>query len=245
MLLRRPSTRFTRLRWKFRLEPGRSVSVGRAITGASLALIFAGCAIASAPIKEVPKVVATPQTGELSITSYPGATIGPVQPVYVSIANGTDAPRAVVPSQIFALDDGGNRIAPLPPAVAARQAGGSGDLKAALESGATSGLLLGTVGAGVGAIAGSLIGSGSTGAAIGGAIGAGEGGLQGATAGPAKAEQQAQTQLTALALQPGNVAHDFTVSGYVFFPKGDYRQLQLVLVDGESGDTQVVNRPWK
>jgi hypothetical protein len=35
------------------------------------------------------------------------------------------------------------------------------------------------------------------------------------------------------------------VSGYVFFPKGDYQQLQLVLVDGESGDTQVVSQPWK
>jgi hypothetical protein len=135
-------------------------------------------------------------------------------------------------------------IAPLPAAEAARQAGGAGGLKAALTSAATSGLILGAVGAGVGAIAGSLIGSGATGAALGGAIGAGEGGLSGAVAGPQKAEQQATTQLNALALQPGSVAHDFTVSGYVFFPKGEYRQLQMVLVDGESGDTRVINRPW-
>src|SRR5271168_4824887 len=142
----------------------------------ALALSLGGCSVADAPIKDMPKVVATPQAGELDVTSQPGATIGAVQPVYVSIANGSDTPLSVVPSQIFALDEGGNRIAPLPAAEAARQAGGAGDLKAALTSAATSGLILGAIGAGVGAAAGSLIGSGATGAALGGAIGAGEGG---------------------------------------------------------------------
>lgn len=203
-----------------------------------------GCAVAEAPIKTTPQIVATPQSGELAISSHPGALIGDVQPVYVSIANGTDTPRSVVPSQIFALDDTGNRIAPLPSGEAARQAGGSGELKAALLSGATSGLLGAGVGAGLGAIAGSLIHSGATGAALGGAIGGGAAGIQGVTAGASKADQQADTQLKALALQPGEVRRNFTVSGYVFFPKGDYKQLQMVLVDGESGDTEVINRPW-
>ena len=63
-------------------------------------------------------------------------------------------------------------------------------------------------------------------------------------AGPEKADQQAQMQLNALALQPAEVRRNFTVSGYVFFPKGDYRQLQIVLIDGESGDTQVINHAW-
>jgi hypothetical protein len=51
----------------------------------------------------------------------PADTVGDVQPVYVSIANGTNVPRAVVPSQIFALDEQGQRIAPLPPGEAARE----------------------------------------------------------------------------------------------------------------------------
>jgi hypothetical protein len=175
----------------------------------------------------------------------PSDTIGDVQPVYVSIANGTDTPRAVVPSQIFALDARGQRIAPLPPGEAAREAGGAGELKSALASGAASGALTGALGAGVGAIAGSLIHSGAPGAAIGGAIGVGEGGLQGALAGPGKADSQAQTQLTALALEKGDVRNNYTVSGYVFFPKGDYKQIQLLLVDDESGNTEVVERPWR
>jgi hypothetical protein len=208
-----------------------------------LTFIIAGCVLARAPLKNTPKVVAAPEPGQLSVAMQPADTIGDVQPVYVSIANGTDIPRAVVPSQIFALDKQGQRIAPLPPA--ARQAGGAGELKAALASGAASGAITGALGAGVGAIAGSLIHSGAAGAALGGAVGAGEGALQGAFAGPGKAHQQAEDQITALALEKGDVRNNFTVSGYVFFPKGDYQQLQLLLVDDESGNTEVIERPWK
>lgn len=210
-----------------------------------LALVLSGCIFASAPIKDTPQVVATPVDGQLIVSSAPASPIGDVQPVYVSIANGTDMPRAVVPSQIFALNEAGNRIAPLPPGEAARQAGSAGELKAALTSAAASGAVEGAIGAGIGAIAGSLIHSGATGAAIGGAIGGGSGMVHGATAGPAKADAQASAQLSSLALQPGDVRHDFTVSGYVFFPKGDYKQIQFLLVDNESGNTEVINRPWK
>ncbi len=217
----------------------------RALPSIALAAIFTGCIFASPPIKNTPQVVATPQEGQLSLTTVPAAPVGNVQPVYVSIANGTDTPRAVVPSQIFALNDAGNRIAPLPPGEAARQAGGAGELKAALTSAAASGVVEGAIGAGVGAIAGSFLGSGATGAALGGAVGGSYGLIQGATSGPDKAHSQARDQITALALEPGDVRHDFTVSGYVFFPKGDYKQIQFLLVDGESGNTEVINRPWK
>jgi hypothetical protein len=220
----------------------------RRLTIARLALwfvFFAGCSIGQAPLKNTPKVVATPQAGQLSMALQPGNTIGDVQPVYVSIANGTDNPRSVIPSQIYALEDQGQRIAPLPPGEAARQAGGAGELKSAIASSAASGAILGAAGAGIGAIAGSLIHSGATGAALGGAIGAGSGAVHGALAGPDKADSQANQQISALALQSADVRNNFTVSGYVFFPKGDYKQLQVLLVDDESGNTEVIQRPWK
>jgi hypothetical protein len=144
----------------------------------ALALFAGGCVVASAPLKHTPEIVATPEQGELSVAIEPANIIGEVQPVYVSIANGTDTPRAVVRSQIFALNESGQRVAPIPPGEAARQAGGAGELKAALASGAASGAVAGALGAGIGAIAGSLIHSGATGAALGGAIGGGEGALQ-------------------------------------------------------------------
>jgi len=222
-----------------RLPSGRSSSAIFALIG------LCGCAVASAPIKDTPHVVASPQTGAVSVTVKPSDAVGDVQPVYVSVANGTDTPRSVVPSQVFAIDSAGNRIAPLPPAEAAREAGNAGELKAALMSGAASGALGAGVGAGLGAIAGSLIHSGASGAGIGAAIGGGTAAFHGVSAGASKADQQANQQINALALQPGEVRRNFTVSGYVFFPKGDYQQVQLVLVDGETGDTQMINEPLK
>lgn len=34
------------------------------------------------------------------------------------------------------------------------------------------------------------------------------------------------------------------VSGYVFFPKGNYNQVEMVLVDPEKGATKIVLEPW-
>jgi hypothetical protein len=205
--------------------------------------VIGGCAIAPAPLNDTPHIVATPTSGQLTVSTAPVKAIGDVLPVYVSVANGTDSPRAIVPSQIFALNDAGSRIAPLPPAEAARQAGGAGELRAGLLSAGASGLIEGAFGAGLGAIAGSLIHSGGTGAAIGGAIGTGSGAINGATTGPAKADAQASTQMSALALPAQDVRRDFTVSGYVFFPKGDYKRIQMLVVDDETGNTEVINQP--
>lgn len=37
---------------------------------------------------------------------------------------------------------------------------------------------------------------------------------------------------------------DFTGSGYVFFPKGSYREIELLLVNSETGDTETIKEPW-
>ena len=43
----------------------------RTLMSAASSLLFAGCIFASAPIKDRPQIVATPQAGELSVTSAP------------------------------------------------------------------------------------------------------------------------------------------------------------------------------
>ncbi len=212
---------------------------------AGLSALALGCGFASAPLQNTPSIVATPQPGQLSITSQSKPAVGSIVPVYVSVANGTDVPRAIVPSQVFALDENGDRIAPLPPGEASRQAGGSGELKAALTSAAISGVGVGAVGAAVGAIAGSVLGSGATGAVVGTAIGAGEGVIGGAPAGFQEAKNQANQQIGALALQGGDVGKDFTVSGYVFFPQGSYKEIEMLLVNRETGDTETIKQPWR
>jgi hypothetical protein len=196
-------------------------------------------------------VVATAEQGQLAVSVAAAPTVGEVTPVYVSIANGTDATRAVVPSQVFALNDAGERVAPLPPGEAARQAGSAKELQGAIESGAVSGVGGAAVGAASGALAGAAgnagnwgFGSPGAGALIGTAFGGGFGIIRGAERGQTKADQQANQQIEAVALKAEQVRKDFTVSGYVFFPKGSYNQVEMLLVDSETGDTEIVREPW-
>jgi hypothetical protein len=218
----------------------------------AVAVAISGCAVAPAPIAHTPNVVATPQQGELAVSVASAPTVGEVTPVYVSIANGTDAPRAVVPSQVFALNGAGERVAPLPPGEAARQAGSAKELQGAMQSAAISGVGGAAVGAAAGAVAGAAgragdfgFGSPGAGALIGSAFGGGWGIIRGAERGQSKADQQANEQIQSLALKPEEVRKNFTVSGYVFFPKGQYNQVEMLLVDRETGDTQVVREPWR
>ncbi|HEV2170809.1 MAG TPA: hypothetical protein VGR40_07670, partial [Candidatus Binatus sp.] len=108
------------------------------------------------------------------------------------------------------------------------------------------------VGAGAGAIAGAAgrsagwwgFGSPGAGALVGTAFGAAGGIFSGAERGQSRADSQANQQLEAVSLKPEEVRKDFTVSGYVFFPKGQYNQVEMLLVDRETGDTQIVHEPW-
>jgi hypothetical protein len=215
------------------------------------AIAISGCAVAPAPIAHTPNVVATPQQGQLAVSVAAAPTVGEVTPVYVSIANGTDETRSVVPSQVFALNDAGERVAPLPPGEAARQAGSAKELEGAVKSAAVSGVGGAAVGAATGALAGAAghaggwgFGSPGAGALIGSAFGGGWGIFSGAEKGQSKADQQANQQIEALSLKPEEVRKNFTVSGYVFFPKGQYNHVEMLLVDRETGDTQVVSEPW-
>ena len=218
----------------------------------AVAVAMSGCAVAPAPIAHTPNVVATPEQGQLAVSVASAPTVGEVTPVYVSIANGTDAPRAVVPSQVFALNGAGERVAPLPPGEAARQAGSAKELQGAMQSAAISGVGGAAVGAAAGAVAGAAgragdfgFSSPGAGALIGSAFGGGWGIIRGAERGQSKADQQANEQIQSLALKPEEVRKNFTVSGYVFFPKGQYNQVEMLLVDRETGDTQVVREPWR
>ncbi len=211
----------------------------------ALTAALSGCAVSSPPIAHTTQVVATPIQGQLTVSVQSAPAVGEVQPVFISVANGTDDARGIVPSQVFAMNAQGERIAPLPPGEAARQAGGAKELGGALGSAAVSGVAGSAIGAGAGAIAGSAFGAAGPGALVGTAIGAGEGVFRGAERGQDKADRQANEQIKSLALKRQDVNHNFTVSGYVFFPKGSYQNVQVLLVDKETGDTQMLTEPWR
>ena len=229
----------------------RTFAIGLEIGAIAAAIAISGCGIAQAPIAHTPNVVATPEQGQLAVSVAAAPTVGDVTPVYVSIANGTDDTRAVVPSQVFAVSDTGGRTAPLPPGEAARQAGSAKELSGAMQSAAVSGVGGAALGAAAGAVAGAAghagdfsFGSPSSGALIGTAFGGFWGAFTGASKGQDKADSQANQQIDAVSLKPEEVRRNYTVSGYVFFPKGQYSQVEMLLVNRETGDTQVVREPW-
>ncbi|HUA34029.1 MAG TPA: hypothetical protein VMA09_10520 [Candidatus Binataceae bacterium] len=211
----------------------------------SCAIALAGCGVARAPIDSTPKHVATPQQGQVSVSVQAQKPVGDVTPVYVSVANGTDDPRSLVPSQVFALDENGERVAPIPPLEAARQSGNARELESAVASSALSGAVAGGVGAALGAAAGSAFGAVGQGSIVGAASGAGWGMFRGAENGQTKADQQALMQIEALSLKPEEVRKNFTVSGYVFFPKGTYSQVEMLMINRETGDTESVREAWR
>ena len=218
---------------------------GRLILALLLSIGSVGCSVASAPLPATQHVVATPQPGMVNVAMQSGAPVGQITPVYVSIANGTDIPRAVAPDQVYALNDVGERIAPIPSGEAAREASGAGELKAALASGAVSAGVGGGLGAGLGAAAGSAFGAVGQGALLGGAIAGASAIFSGVTSGMQSAHSQANQQINSVALKHGKVYRGFTQSGYVFFPKGTYTGLEVVLVNQETGDTQDIKTPWR
>jgi hypothetical protein len=190
----------------------------------------------------IAKVAATPIQGKTSIVAVPAKPVGNVQPVYVSIANGTGSPMLETSGEIFALGAGGNRVPALPPQEAATQAGGSAGLASSVETagayaapaaaGGAATAALGSAISGGNVLSGSLIGS-----AVGLVMGAGAGLYQAHAA----AEVRAQEQIQNLSLKPTTIPPNGTESGYVFFPLGEYQKIQAVLGDTEAGSAITIS----
>ncbi len=213
---------------------------------ALLCVVFSGCSANGAVNTPSPlpiaKVAATPIQGKTSIVVVPANPVGNVQPVYVSIANGTGSPMLESSGEIFALGADGNRVPALPPQEAANQAGGSAGLASSVETAAAYSAPAAAGGAGAAAV-GSAISGGSmlSGSLIGGAIGLVMGAGTGLYQAHAAAEQRAQEQIQSLSLKPTTIPPDGTESGYVFFPLGEYKKVQAVLGDTEAGSAITVS----
>lgn len=159
--------------------------------------------------------------------------LDPVQPVAVAVTNGRSESIHVDARQAFAIGASGDRIAPLPPAEAARLAKGRG-LPGSLGGagkGAVTGGVLGAIG---GAIAGAIQGGIGTavgaGAAVGVALGAITGALGGGGEPPADVAGFTERALPSLDLAPG-----LSATGYVYFPEGSYATLELLPTELPSG----------
>jgi hypothetical protein len=218
-----------------------------------LAFGLGGCATTWNPIPITPRVALTPTKGDVTMQALPGEPIGGVVPVDVSIANGTDEPYLVEPDQIFAINEQGQRIMPVTSSEAIQQAGSANSLKAGLTGAAKNAAIGAVVGAATGAAIGAAVGTivlspaqgALVGAAIGGSVGAAGGGVYGGAQGQAAAHHDAETQISALSLQTREAHPNYSVNGYVFFPKGEYTSIQMTLLNEETHQTDTRTSSWQ
>lgn len=205
-----------------------------------------GCAVYETPIHGTPPVVPSPVKGRVTVAARKDKPVGGVVPVYISVSNGTDVGRKIDPSQVFALTPSDERVAPLPLAEAIRRAGGAAELHGALKSAAVGGIATAAVGAVLGALLVGLSGgSAGEGAAVGAGAGLATGALVSASNASAEAKKAAHEQMTSLALHTKDVRHNYTASGYVFYPKGNYKKVEAIVTNTETGETQELTTGWQ
>ncbi len=229
----------------------------RSALSASITILFAftlgGCATSWRPIPLTPRVALTPVKGDVTMQATPGKPIGRIVPVDVSIANGTGEPYLIEPDQVFAINEQGQRIMPLSANDAIKEAGNANALKAGLTGAAKNAAIGALVGAATGAAVGAAVGTivlspaegALFGAAVGGSIGAAGGGVYGGMQGQSAAHHDAETQISSLALQPREAHPNYSINGYVFFPKGEYTSIQMTLLNEETHQTHTRTSIWQ
>lgn len=234
--------------------PTRRTSVRRvaAIIALAVGLGLDGCATSWRPIADVPRVALTPSRGEITMQARPGTEIGGMVPVDVAVANGTDEPYRIEPDQVFAINAQGQRIMPIPASQAIAEAGDSNALKAGLTGAGKSAVVGGLAGAATGAAIGAAVGTlvlspaqvALLGAAIGGSVGAAGGGIYGGFQGQAAAHNDAESQISALSLQTRDANPNYSINGYVFFPKGEYTSVEMNLFNEETHQSATRSSSW-
>src|SRR6202158_3238359 len=214
---------------------------------------FRGCATSWRPIPLTPRVALAPVKGDVTMQATPGKPIGRIVPVDVAVANGTAEPYLIEPDQIFAINEQGQRIMPISANDAIKEAGDANALKAGLTGAAKNAAIGALVGAATGAAIGAAVGTivlspaegALVGAAMGGSIGAASGGVYGGVEGQAGAHHDAETQISSLSLQAREAHPNYSVNGYVFFPKGEYTSIQMTLLNEETPQTDIRTSSWE
>ena len=190
--------------------------------------VAGGCAANKPP---VPLPIPAAEAGTIEISARALEPAGEVTVIEVAVTSEYPETLALDRKQVFARTPAPaagampQRVAQLGSAEAARRAGSAG-LPSTARSSAYGAAEGGVRGAATGAVTG-----GGTGGMIGAAVGAIGGVFRGLQEPPPDVAGFGLRALPTTALRPG-----LSASGLVYFPLGDYREIELVLV----GETEVV-----
>ncbi len=69
--------------------------------------------------------------------------------------------------------------------------------------------------------------------------------MYGGAQGQAAAHHDAETQISALSLQTREAHPNYSINGYVFFPKGEYTSIQMTLLNEETHQTDTRTSSWE
>jgi hypothetical protein len=213
---------------------------------ALLAVLVSCASCVKKPVTAPRAVVPETATSEVRIAASAGKDFGDMVALGIGMSNGETATYTVTANRIFAVDEAGNRIAPLSVEEAARQAGGATALVAGLEGAGGGALLTGLLGAIPGAIIGAAQGGGSgagKGAAVGAGIGIAVGAIGGFYESKTKTEEEIIAQLHGLYFGEQALKPALPVSGFVFYPKGEYTGIRAVIVDSATNQVKEVAGP--
>ena len=219
-------------------------------TRSTVALVTAALvavpACARKPVTAPRAVVPETAASEVRIAATPGRKFGHMVALGIGLSNGAPETYTVAASHIFAVDRDGNRVAALSVEEASRQAGGTTALVAGLQGAGGGALLTGLLGAIPGAIIGAAE-SGGRGAGTGAAVGAGIGVAVGAVGGfyqsKTETDEQIQGQLRGLYFGEKTLETGVPVSGFVFFPEGEYAGVRAVVIDKATREAREVAGP--
>jgi hypothetical protein len=174
----------------------------------------------------VPLPAAEP--GRIQAAAVAAVPVGAVQPVAVAMTNGRTVALRLEARQVYAHAAEDGRTAPLPPGEAARLAGGR-RVPGAVRGGVVGAASGGALGAAGGAISGAIQGGVGLATAAGAAVGAFFGAVAGVLGGGRATPDVAG--FTDRALQDATLAPGFSATGYVYYPAGTYRMLEILLTD--------------
>ncbi|HJQ85391.1 MAG TPA: hypothetical protein VKA21_14995 [Candidatus Binatia bacterium] len=196
-----------------------------------------GCAARSGPQLPVPP----PESGRVVAVARHVDRTGDVQPIAVALTNGRNEPVRLDARQIYALTEDGNRIAPLPPGEAARQAGGA-RLPGAVKGSAVGAVTGGFFGAIGGLIAGAIQGGLGAAVAVGSAVGAGVGAVAGAIGGGHESPPDV-AGFTDRALPSTTLGPGLSTTGYVYYSASRYTALEILLPSERGGGPDELRIP--
>jgi len=202
----------------------------------ALLILSAACAC---PHPGVTVSVPAPEAGRVRAAAVAAAPVGKVQPVAVGVTNGGAATLRLDVRQVYAHTARDERVAPLAPGEAARLAGGQ-RMPGAVRGGAVGAVTGGLLGATGGLISGAIQGGVGLAVAAGSAVGAFFGAITGALHGGGSAPDVGGFEDRAL--HDATLASSFSATGYVYYPRGAYRTLEVLLID-ERGRVEKVDTP--